>query len=221
MHGPLSVSIFYNHDQRTGERDGGYGAAGPSAVVHGHSGGGGGGAAGGAWDQYGSTSVVGRQGLGAKAGNRIRRPWDEGRRRSVPVYYHDEATAGGERGDGQIAQDTEKAEGTEEGEEQEEGEQEEEVKAGTEAEAEGGREQALEYVGCFRDHPGRLREYSGERSGAQETTRRKAGHDNSVADESDGMESPRRQQWEDQEGGDDVYVFPQSLTVNVRERLSI
>lgn len=101
---------------------------------------------GGAWDQDGST-IAGQQGRGAEAGNRIRWPWDETRKRSVPVYYQDAATAGTEPpGDGQ--DDPDVGTGDREGEEKED--------------AESGGEHALEYVGCFRDHPESLREYPGD-----------------------------------------------------------
>ena len=50
----------------------------------------------------------------------------------------------------------------------------------------------LQYLGCFRDHPGRLREFS-----------------NSVGDQ-------ERWDTEEPEHGDAVYIFPRSLTPHVR-----
>lgn len=141
---PASASIVYSDlaqggQGHIGDHDESYGSGGPSTVVYGHSGG----VFGGAWDQDGSTNV-GLQGRGAEAGNRISWPWDEGRKSTVPVYYHDVATAGTAPGDdGQDYPDV----GTE---------------ARGEEGAEGERQHALEYVGCFRDHPGTLREYPGD-----------------------------------------------------------
>lgn len=163
----LSTSMVYNDQPKVGQDYiGEYDIFGDSGSAPGDS-----------WDQESSAISVGQQGLGAEAGNRIRWPWDQAKRGSVPVYYHDAATARvvtGERGD---EQDSPDYEGTGEKEEEEKG-------------VEGGKEQALEYVGCFRDHPSPLREYSGERSTAEETPENGA-----------------------------LYVSTQSMTVNVRDRL--
>ncbi|CAM9671087.1 unnamed protein product, partial [Ectocarpus sp. 12 AP-2014] len=146
-----------------------------------------------AWYELGhSDGGVGRQGLGINAGNRIKRTWDGQSRRSVLVYYNDETAEWKKGGEERGANDS-IAEAKHELERKQHGQGDE-----------------LEYLGCFRDHPDPLREFS--RAGRPQDT-----VDNEAEEEQEDslMESqqPWRQQGHHDEDG--VHVFRSSLTANV------
>lgn len=193
------------------ERDESDGPGGPSTFFYD-----GGGLAVDAWDQ--DDTIGGNQlGNGAKAGNRIWWTWDGVRKRNIPIYYHDPATVvrppGHELG----------SHGGPDGRTAEHGGE----KEGKEAKVASETPQLLEYLGCFRDHPGLIREYSGKSTLVGEGTvsyEHVEDYDDfedydNFEDYDDGTETLLQREWESETGAV-VYVFPGRLTVNVRERRS-
>lgn len=71
----------------------------------------------------------------------------------------------------------------------------------------------LEYLGCFRDHPGPLREFA--RAGRPQDTVDTEAEEEQEEDSLIESQQPRRQGHHDEDG---VHVFRFSLTPNVRKR---
>lgn len=120
---------------------------------------------------------VGWQGLGINAGSRIMWQWDGDMQESFPVYYNNATSLEGEKG-----------EGNEDG-------------------GEGPEQQALEYMGCFRDYPGDRREFYIEEASPEPS-------DSEETEAENGMEGGAQRP-----GGQDdtVFMYPASLTPNVRD----
>lgn len=137
---------------------------------------------------------MGRQGLGINAGNRIKWTWDGKSKRSVPVYYNDAPaewkTGGEERGEKSSAE-------AKELERKQDGQGDE-----------------LEYLGCFRDNPGQLREFA--RAGRGQDTVDTEDEEEQEEDSLIESQKPQRQQGHHDQDG--VHVFRSSLTPNVRQR---
>lgn len=151
----------------------------------------------------GDGTGVGRQGLGTKAGSRIKWSWDPETSTSVAVYYND---AGGDRQEQKKLENNgeeEVDEGREKGSAEEEPEQERKDTLRVEG-------QELEYLGCFRDQPGSSREFSRADS-------RRETDDSQEREEVAGLKYQPLPYRQSQEDDDSVFVFARSLTPNVRE----
>ncbi|CAM9902169.1 unnamed protein product, partial [Ectocarpus fasciculatus] len=148
-----------------------------------------------AWYELGhGNGGVARQGLGINAGNRIKWVWDGTSKRSVPVYYND-APAEWKKGDGKdTGEKNNMAEAKHELERKQYGQWDE-----------------LEYLGCFRDHPGQLREFA--RAGGRQGTL--DSEDEEEEDENRLIESQQPQLPRGHRDEDGLRVFRSSLTPNV------
>lgn len=156
-------------------------------------------------DQEGDGTSVGRQGVGTTAGSRIQWSWDQKMSTRVAVYYDD--AGGGRRGE---ERHSNKNQG--EGEQGRKHEEAGKEKQETQKDTLRGTDQDLEYLGCFRDHPGSSREFAGGDS------RREV--DDSQEGDRARVKFQGLQYRQGKEGGDSVFIYARSLTPSVSEILT-